>query len=90
MESTAVGLLAGMNAFRTARGMEAVFPPATTAMGALIHYITHSPTIPFQPMNINLGLFPPLQGKARGQEKRRLLVKRALDEMEKWKKEMEI
>jgi methylenetetrahydrofolate--tRNA-(uracil-5-)-methyltransferase len=90
MESTAVGLLAGMNAFRKARGMETVFPPATTAMGALIHYITHSPTIPFQPMNINLGLFPPLQGKARGQEKRGLLMKRALDEMEKWKKGMEV
>jgi len=90
MESTAMGLLAGINAFRKARGMETVFPPATTAMGALIHYITHSPTIPFQPMNINFGLFPPLQGKARGRERRRLLAKRALNEMEKWMKEMEI
>jgi methylenetetrahydrofolate--tRNA-(uracil-5-)-methyltransferase len=90
MESTAVGLLAGINALRRARGMETVFPPTTTAMGALIHYITHSQTIPFQPMNINLGLFPPLQGKARGQEKRRRLVKRALDEMEKWTEEMGI
>ena len=90
MESTAMGLLAGINAFRKARGMGTLFPPNTTAIGALIHYITHSPTIPFQPMNINLGLFPPLQGKARGRERRRLLVKRALNEMEKWKEEMEI
>ena len=90
MESTAMGLLAGINAFRKARGMETVFPPSTTAIGALIHYITHSPTIPFQPMNINFGLFPPLQGKARGRERRRLLAKRALNEMEKWMKEMEI
>ncbi len=90
MESTAMGLLAGINAFRKARGMETVFPPFTTAIGALIHYITHSQTIPFQPMNINFGLFPPLQGKARGRERRRLLAKRALNEMKKWKKEMEI
>jgi methylenetetrahydrofolate--tRNA-(uracil-5-)-methyltransferase len=90
MESTAMGLLAGINGFRKARGMETVFPPTTTAIGALIHYITHSQTIPFQPMNINLGLFAHLQEKARGRERRCLLVKRALDEMDKWKKEMEI
>jgi len=90
MESTAMGLLAGINAFRETRGRDPVFPPPTTAIGALIHYITHSQTIPFQPMNINFGLFPPLQGKARGRERRRLLAERALNEMKKWKKEMEI
>jgi methylenetetrahydrofolate--tRNA-(uracil-5-)-methyltransferase len=90
MESATVGILAGINAFRLARGMETGFPPPTTAMGALIHYITHSQTIPFQPMNINLGLLAPLQGKAKGQKRRRLLVNRALDEMGRWKEEMEI
>ncbi len=90
MESTAMGLLAGINAFRKTRGAETVFPPFTTAIGALIHYTTHSQTIPFQPMNINFGLFPPLQGKAKGRERRRLLAKRALNEIKKWMKEMEI
>jgi methylenetetrahydrofolate--tRNA-(uracil-5-)-methyltransferase len=90
MESAAVGILAGINAFRRARGMETVFPPPTTALGALIHYITHSQTIPFQPMNINIGLLAPLQEKAKGSEKRRLLGNRALDEMDQWKKEMQI
>ena len=90
MESTAMGLLAGINAFREARGRDPVFPPPTTAIGALIHYITHSQTIPFQPMNINFGLFPSLQGKARGRERRRLLAERALNEMKMWKKEIEI
>jgi len=90
MESAAMGLLAGINAFRQARRMDPVFPPPTTAIGALIHYITHSQTIPFQPMNINFGLFPPIQGKTRGRERRRLLAVRALNEMEKWMKEMEI
>ena len=90
MESAAMGLLAGINAFRTERGKDPVVPPPTTAMGALIHYITHSQNIPFQPMNINFGLFPPLPGKVKGREKRRLLATRALKEMEKWIKEMGI
>jgi folate-dependent tRNA-U54 methylase TrmFO/GidA len=40
-------------------------------------------------MNINLGLFPPLSGKSRGRGKRLLLAKRALEEMEEWKKRSE-
>jgi methylenetetrahydrofolate--tRNA-(uracil-5-)-methyltransferase len=90
LESAAMGLLAGINALRVARGMDPVVPPPTTAIGALVHYITHSQTSPFQPMNINFGLFPPLAGRARGREKRGLLAKRALEEMEKWIREMGI
>jgi methylenetetrahydrofolate--tRNA-(uracil-5-)-methyltransferase len=90
MESTAVGLLTGINAVREARGKDPVYPPPTTAIGALVHYITHSQTIPFQPMNINFGLFPVLREKARGREKRRLLAERALNEMKKWKTEIEV
>jgi methylenetetrahydrofolate--tRNA-(uracil-5-)-methyltransferase len=90
LESAAMGLLAGINARRVERGMDSVIPPPTTAIGALIHYITHSQASPFQPMNINFGLFPPLAGNARGREKRRLLAKRALEEMEKWIREMGI
>ncbi len=90
MESAAMGLLAGINAFRMARGVRPVVPPPTTAMGALVHYLTHSDASPFQPMNINFGLFAPLPGKAKGREKRRLLAKRALKEMGAWIKEMGI
>jgi methylenetetrahydrofolate--tRNA-(uracil-5-)-methyltransferase len=90
MESTATGLLAGINAFRLGMGMESMVPPPTSAMGALIHYIIHSPTLPFQPMNINFGLFPPVPGKAKGREKRRLLARRALKEFTTWKREMAV
>ena len=69
--------------------MATVVPPPTTAIGALIHYITHSLTIPFQPMNINFGLFPPLPGRGKGRAKRLLLAKRALREMEEWREEVE-
>jgi methylenetetrahydrofolate--tRNA-(uracil-5-)-methyltransferase len=89
MESTAMGLLSGINAYRYARGMPTLVPPPTTAMGALVHYITHSLTLPFQPMNINYGLFPSLTGRSRGRERRLLLAKRALREMKDWKKNHE-
>jgi methylenetetrahydrofolate--tRNA-(uracil-5-)-methyltransferase len=59
-------------------------------MGALIRYITQSLTIPFQPMNINFGLFPPLPWKGKGRGKRLLLAKRALKELGEWKRDCEI
>ena len=89
MESTAMGLLSGINAHRYANGMPALVPPPTTAMGALVDYITHSSAVPFQPMNVNFGLFPPLSGKSKGKGRRLLLAKRALKEMEEWKKKCE-
>jgi len=89
MESTAIGLLSGINAHRYANGMPTLVPPTTTAMGALVDYITHSNAVPFQPMNINFGLFPPLSGRNRGKGRRLLLARRALKEMEEWKKKCE-
>jgi methylenetetrahydrofolate--tRNA-(uracil-5-)-methyltransferase len=89
MESTAIGLLSGINAHRNADGVRAIVPPPTTAMGALVDYITHSRAVPFQPMNINFGLFPPLSGKSRGRGKRLLMARRALREMEEWKRKCE-
>ena len=89
MESTAIGLLSGINAHRYANGMPVIVPPPTTAMGALVHYITQSEAVPFQPMNINFGLLPPLSEKSRARERRLLLAKRALKEMEGWKKKNE-
>ncbi len=89
MESTAMGLLCGINAYRYANGMPMVVPPMTTAIGALVHYITQSLSVPFQPMNINFGLFPPLPGKSKGRGKRLLMAKRALREIKKWREEVE-
>ena len=89
MESTAIGLLCGINAYRRVNGRAAVVPPATTAIGALVHHITQSLSVPFQPMNINFGLCPPLPGRSKGKSKRFLMAKRALEEMKKWRKEVE-
>lgn len=84
MESAAMGLIAGVNAYRYASGMPTIVPPPTTAVGGLINYITHSLTVPFQPINVNFGLFPPLKGKVKGLQKRHFLAKRALKEMGRW------
>jgi methylenetetrahydrofolate--tRNA-(uracil-5-)-methyltransferase len=89
MESTAIGLLSGINAHRYANRMPAVVPPPSTTMGALVDYITQSQVVPFQPMNINFGLLPPLSGKNRGRGKRLLLARRASKDMEEWKKKIE-
>ena len=86
MESAAMGIIAGINASREGQGSAPAVPPPTTAMGGLIHYITHSETLPFQPMNINFGLFPPLPGRRR--QKRQHLSNRALEEMQRWKEDM--
>jgi methylenetetrahydrofolate--tRNA-(uracil-5-)-methyltransferase len=85
MESAAMGLLSGLNALRLMEEKNPVVPPSTTAMGALIHHITRSPGVSFQPMNINFGLFPPLPGRIRGRRKKQLLGQRALEELERWK-----
>lgn len=86
VESTAMGLLAGVNALRQATGKEPILPPLETALGALIHHVSDSPLRPFQPMNINYGLFPPLQDRAKGGQKKYLIRERALMALESWMK----
>ncbi len=85
MESTAIGLLAGINAVALSQGIDPVIPPPTTAMGSLIRYITQTDAIPFQPMNINFGLFPPLPGKVKARERKARLAQRALEDLKEWK-----
>ncbi len=85
MESTATGLLAGINAIRQRKGMEPAVPPSTTAIGALVNHIIHSPVVPFQPMNINFGLFSPLEEKVKNRERKPRIRERALKDVEEWK-----
>ncbi len=84
VESTAMGLLAGINAWRFVQGHPPVQPPPATAMGSLVRYITTSDLKNFQPMNVNFGLFPPLSARLKGKEKNRALAARALQELETW------
>jgi len=104
VESAAIGLLAGRFAAAELMGSLAVPPPHTTALGALLAHITgghildadavHSARS-FQPMNINFGLFPPvepepskdgkrLKGVDRGIARKKGLSARALKDLGVW------
>jgi methylenetetrahydrofolate--tRNA-(uracil-5-)-methyltransferase len=86
VESAAAGLLAGVNAARLIAGLPLVVPPAATAHGSLIAYVTERSRREFQPMNANYGLFPALDRRLRGREKKLALAARALSVFDGWAK----
>ena len=64
VESAAMGLVAGRMAAAELQGRTLGPPPPDTAMGALITHITGGADAKtFQPMNVNFGLFPPIDAK---------------------------
>ncbi|MEM8732441.1 MAG: methylenetetrahydrofolate--tRNA-(uracil(54)-C(5))-methyltransferase (FADH(2)-oxidizing) TrmFO, partial [Pseudomonadota bacterium] len=72
VESAAMGLLAGRMAVAEASGRDLPVPPQTTATGALLAHITGgAEATTFQPMNVNFGLFPPLDGVRSGRRGKR-------------------
>jgi len=86
VESAAIGLLAGRFAAAARLGREPSAPPPTTALGALLRYITgNAETASFPPMNINFGLFPALSpDPGRHAERKPLLARRALADLDAW------
>ncbi len=102
VESAAIGLLAGRFAAAEQRGDLLAPPPVTTAFGALLNHITGGHILSddepgkrsFQPMNVNFGLFPPIEvpkteGKRlRGPEKtaakKQAMTGRALSDVKVW------
>ncbi|RBO54628.1 FADH(2)-oxidizing methylenetetrahydrofolate--tRNA-(uracil(54)-C(5))-methyltransferase TrmFO [Rhodovulum sp. BSW8] len=72
VESSAMGLLAGRLAAAAIKGRSLPAVPATTATGALVTHITGGAEAKtFQPMNVNFGLFPPVEGLKGGRRGRR-------------------
>ncbi|MBR9970782.1 methylenetetrahydrofolate--tRNA-(uracil(54)-C(5))-methyltransferase (FADH(2)-oxidizing) TrmFO [Magnetospirillum sulfuroxidans] len=91
VESSAIGLLAGLAAAAEALATDFVAPPATTALGAILAHVTggaHADT--YQPMNINFGLFPPAPErdergkKIKGRDRKKLYSDRARADLEPW------
>jgi methylenetetrahydrofolate--tRNA-(uracil-5-)-methyltransferase len=91
VESAAIGLMAGRFAAAEALSRHTSAPPPTTAMGAILGHITGgSIAETFQPMNVNFGLFPPLEGtdergkRLRGRARKQAMSKRALNDFDAW------
>ena len=88
-ESSATGLLAGINLARTLAGLDPAIPPATTMVGALYRYLREADPAHFQPMNANFGLLDDLPKPERDKRrKRELFAERALAAMDEWKSEI--
>lgn len=86
VESAGSGFLAGLTVVSLVAGQEPVLPPNATALGALIHHTTNADVRHFQPMNVNYGLFPPLEGRAKKKDRKSLMAERALAALEDWEK----
>ena len=94
IESAAIGMLAGRFAAAERLEQEPSLPPQTTALGALLSYITgDADAETFQPMNVNFGLFPTLgpkitangkKRKLKGRERKAALASRALRDVDAW------
>jgi methylenetetrahydrofolate--tRNA-(uracil-5-)-methyltransferase len=90
-ESTASGLLAGMNLSRVMNGLEPIVPPGTTMLGALYRYLREADPRHFQPMNANFGLVDDLDERVRDKRlKKERMAERAVREMRAWRDEMSI
>ena len=87
-ESSATGLVAGINLSRLMAGLEPVLPPPTTMLGALYRYLREADPAHFQPMNANFGLLDDLPQPVRDKRrKREMFAERALAELESWRAE---
>lgn len=85
VESAGVGLLAGRFAAAERKGDALRPPPADTALGALLNHITGGANAEtYQPMNVNFGLFPPIDDRIRGRDRKKAYTSRAKAALEAW------
>ncbi|HKT10667.1 MAG TPA: methylenetetrahydrofolate--tRNA-(uracil(54)-C(5))-methyltransferase (FADH(2)-oxidizing) TrmFO [Terriglobia bacterium] len=89
VECIATGLLAGMALAHRARQAAFTPPPRTTALGSLVHYITHASPQNYQPANIAFDLLPPMDDLPRQvardrRARREKQCERALKDLQPW------
>jgi methylenetetrahydrofolate--tRNA-(uracil-5-)-methyltransferase len=88
-ESIATGMLAGLYAASLSREETPIPVPRATALGSLVHYITHADPKHFQPANITFDLLEPLEEEVRRKvrdkkERHRIQCERALAVFDAW------
>ena len=79
VESAATGIVCGINASRKALGLAPAPVPRETSIGSLLEYISVPGKSGFQPMNINFGLFPKVEGMMGKEKKRQIIAQRAVE-----------
>ena len=85
VEAIASGLLAALNTYCDLAGLPAATLPATTSLGSLAAYATDPATVGYQPMHVNFGLLPALDGAPRRKaDKRAALAARARADFDAW------
>jgi methylenetetrahydrofolate--tRNA-(uracil-5-)-methyltransferase len=86
VESASIGLLAARFAAAEAQGHTLDAPPPETALGALLGHITGGAVAEtYQPMNINFGLMPPLDGpRSKKGDRKKLYTGRAREALAAW------
>ncbi len=85
VESASVGLLAGLMAAAELAGREWTAPPRTTALGALLSHITgDAEAETYQPMNVNFGLFPPVDPDVKKKQRKEAYTARAKADLAGW------
>jgi len=85
VESAAIGLLAGRFAAAELAGRALSPPPVETALGALLHHIIGAAVAEsYQPMNVNFGLFPPIEGRTKMADRKRAYTDRARSALSAW------
>jgi methylenetetrahydrofolate--tRNA-(uracil-5-)-methyltransferase len=88
VESAAVGILAARFAAAEFRGEPMAQPPVETAMGALLNHITGGADAEtFQPMNVNFGLMPPVEGRWKRADRKKAYTDRARTAFARWLEE---
>lgn len=88
VESSAVGLFAGISTAMELAGDTLPLPPATTSLGALLAHITGDANPKgYQPMNVNFGLFEPLAQRVHKKERKAAMTNRARQDMAMWMNE---
>ena len=88
VESTASGLIAGINMARFINKLPLISFPYTTSMGSQAYYISHASESEFQPMNVNYGIFPPLIDVKKN-ERKEAYSERAINDLRKFKDEFQ-
>ena len=90
VESAATGYLAGFFAAEEILGKSPILPPRTTALGSMLAHLQDDTDIDnYQPMNINFGLFPSIEGKkVRGKDRKKMYTQRALQDLSGWREKI--